>query len=137
MNLRVWLLLTCLVLPFSAHAEDPAPTSGGSEYVELNPAFIVTYGGPGGLKYLKTAVTLIVPAGKAEGNVSLHTPPIRNSLVMLLSNQTSESVATAAGRDQLRQQALESIRQIMVGEYGEAGYKMVKDLLFTSFVVQE
>ncbi|MCW8887199.1 MAG: flagellar basal body-associated FliL family protein [Motiliproteus sp.] len=136
MKLRIWLLCLCLLAPFS-FAEDPAPTSGGSEYVEMNPPFIVTFGGPGPLKYLKTEVTLIVPGGESEGFVKLHTPPIRNSLVMLLSRQMSEDVATAEGRDQLRQQALEGIRQVMVEEYGDAGYKMIKDLLFTSFVVQE
>ena len=136
MKLRIWLLILCLAAPFS-YAENPAPTSGGSEYVELNPAFIVTFGGPGPLKYLKTEVTLIVPEGEAETFVKLHTPPIRNSLVMLLSKQVSEDVASAAGRDQLRLQALEGVRQVLVGEYGESGYQMVKDLLFTSFVVQE
>ncbi len=136
MKLRIWLLILCLMAPFS-YAEDAAPTSGGSEYIELNPAFIVTFGGPGPLKYLKTEVTLIVPEGEAETYVKLHTPPIRNSLVMLLSKQVSEDIATAAGRDQLRLQALESLRQVMVSEYGDSGYKMIKDLLFTSFVTQE
>ncbi|MEH6625529.1 MAG: flagellar basal body-associated FliL family protein [Motiliproteus sp.] len=137
MNLHVWLLSFCLLAPFAAFAEEPAQKSGASEYVELNPPFIVTYGGPGPLKYLKTEVTLIVMEGKPEGYIKLHTPPIRNTLVMLLSRQTTESVATAAGRDQLRQQALEGIRQVLVGEYGVEGYEMIKDLLFTSFVVQE
>ncbi len=137
MNLRALLMAFCLLaFPLGAMAEDPAP-SGGSEYVEMQPPFIVTFGGPGPLKYLKTEVTLIVPEGDAEGKVKLHKPAIRNSLVMLLSRQMSENVNSAAGRDQVRLQALEELRQIMVEEYGNSGYEMIRDLLFTSFVVQE
>ena len=138
MNYRALLLMICLLaLPTAGYSQDAEPAKGGSEYVELQPPFIVTFGGPGPLKYLKTEVTLIVPAGAAEGKVKLHKPPIRNSLVLLLSRQTSENVASAAGRDHIRLEALEELRQIMVEEYGKEGYEMIKDLLFTSFVVQE
>ncbi|OMH39668.1 flagellar basal body-associated FliL family protein [Motiliproteus sp. MSK22-1] len=139
MNLRPLILIFMLLItPSFSFAQDAEPKqSGGSEYIELQPPFIVSFGGPGPLKYLKTEVTLIVPQGDAEGKVKLHQPPIRNSLVMLLSRQTSEDVATAAGRDHIRLEALEELRQILVVEYGNDGYEMIKDLLFTSFVVQQ
>ncbi len=136
MKLRTYLVTFWLLLGASlSYAQTTA--NGGSEYIELQPPFIVTYGGPGPLKYLKTEVTLIVPSVEAEVKVKKHTPPIRNSLVMLLSRQRSENVSSTEGRDQIRLQALEDLRQVMIGEYGDSGYDLIKDLLFTSFVVQE
>lgn len=138
MTQKFQLLLTGLMMLFaSAALAQEGEATGGSEYVEMQPPFIVAYGGPGPLKYLKADVTLMVPAGPAEANVKLHTPALRNAMVMLLSSQSSEDVGTAAGRDRVRLQALESLRDVMVSEYGNRGYDMIKDLLFTSFVVQE
>jgi flagellar FliL protein len=138
MILKRFLLVFCLfTAPFFSYAQEDAAPTEGTEYVELTPPFIVTFGGPGPLKYLKTEVTLVILEGAAEEKVKLHQPPLRNSLVMLLSRQRSEDIATAVGRDKLRLDALEELRQIMVAEYGESGNTMIKDLLFTSFVVQQ
>lgn len=134
MRLKRWLLALMLVLPIAAGAQEA--DSNFVEYVELQPPFITNYGGPGPLKYLKAEVSLKVTSREGEANVKLHTPPIRNALVLLLSKQTDDTVNSAAGREQIRRQALEAIRQILVEEYGQAGYQMVGDLLFTSFVVQ-
>ncbi len=115
-----------------------AQQGGGAyvEYIELQPPFITNYGGPGPLKYLKAEVSIKVTSREAEAKVKLHQPNIRNNLVFLLSRQNDDSVNSAAGREQIRRQALEAVREILVEEYGQQGYEMVGDLLFTSFVVQ-
>ncbi len=127
--------LLCLALVWlpSVQAEEEVSYV---EYIDMDPPFVANFGGPGPLKYIKAEVSVKVKSRKAEDEVKLHTPQIRHSLVMLLSNQTDESVNNAAGREKLRQQALEVARQILLEENGEEGYDMVADLLFTSFVVQ-
>lgn len=139
MKAKLFFLTICLILcPTLASAQEggEAKTSS-SVYIEMQPAFIATFGGPGPLKYLKTEITLIVPEGPAEANIKLHKPALRHTVVMLLSKQMSEDLATATARDHVRQQLLEDLRNVLVEEYGSEGYDMIKNLLFTSFVVQE
>ena len=128
------LAVALLLGPTAVYAEE-----GGSnhvEYVEMNPPFVANYGGPGPLKYVKLEATVKAVGRDGEVAVKHHQPQIRNAIVMLLSEQTDDTVSTAAGREQIRIKALEAVRQIMVKENGEKGYEMVGDLLFTSFVIQ-
>ncbi|MEH6824291.1 MAG: flagellar basal body-associated FliL family protein [Motiliproteus sp.] len=131
---RSLLILLTLFLPLSllrAEAE-----SGYVQYIELQPPFITNYGGVGPLKYLKAEVSIRVESSDAEAKIKHNQAHIRNNLVMLFSRQTEETVSSPAGRETLRLEAMESIRQIMVSEYGEEGFSMLGDLLFTSFVIQ-
>lgn len=132
---RSLLILMLLLLPLPLLAEE----GGGNdyvEYIELQPPFIANYGGVGPLKYLKVDVSIRVKSREGEASIKHHKAHIRNNLVMLFSRQTDESIGSQAGREKLRLEAMESIRQIMVSEYGEEGFNMLDDLLFTSFVTQ-
>lgn len=128
------LVLSLLFLPLAQAAEEQV--NNYVEYVELQPPFIANYGGVGPLKYLKAEVSIKVKSNKAEIAIKHHQAHIRNNLVMLFSSQTDDTIGSPAGREKLRLAAIESIRQVMVSEYGEEGFSMVDDLLFTSFVVQ-
>ncbi|WP_210397228.1 flagellar basal body-associated FliL family protein [Motiliproteus sediminis] len=132
---HLFLTLALLTGAAQALAAESAPDRY-VEYVELNPPFIANYGGPGPLKYVKAEVSIKVVSRDGEVNTKHHQAQIRNAIVMLLSSQTDDTVSTAAGRERIRIQALEAVRQIMVQEYGETGYDMIGDLLFTSFVIQ-
>ncbi|MEH6651678.1 MAG: flagellar basal body-associated FliL family protein [Motiliproteus sp.] len=131
------LLVLLLLLPMAVVADDEPASEDYVEYVELQPPFITNYGGVGPLKYLKAEVSLRVNSSDAESNIKRHQAHIRNNLVMLFSRQTDESIDSPAGREKLRLEAMESIRQIMVSEYGDEGYSMLNNLLFTSFVTQK
>ena len=130
-------ILMLLLLPLSLSAADEEDTEDYVEYIELQPPFITNYGGPGPLKYLKAEVSIRVKSRKGEASLRHHQAHIRNNLVMLFSRQTDESIGSQAGREKLRLEAMEGIRQIMVSEYGEEGFSMLDDLLFTSFVSQK
>lgn len=139
MKIKLFFLAASLFFcPTVASAqEEGSGNTGGSVYIEMNPAFIATFGGPGPLKYVKTEITLIASEGPAEANIKLHKPALRHTVVMLLSKQKSEDFSSAIGRDAVREKLLESLREVMVEEYDNEGYDMIKNLLFTSFVVQE
>lgn len=106
---------------------------GAITYVQLEPAFVVNYGGEGRLKYLKTDITLVTNGGLAEDVVKQHLPLLRNQLMMLLSRQTDESVTTNEGKERLRKEALEEVRQTLEKE---VQHPVVEDLLFTTFIYQ-
>ncbi len=132
----LFALILVLLLPLSLFAAEEESGGNYVEYIELQPPFITNYGGVGPLKYLKAEVSIRVKSREGEANLKHHQAHIRNNLVMLFSRQTEESISSQAGREKLRLEAMESIRQIMVSEYGEKGFNMLDDLLFTSFVTQ-
>jgi flagellar protein FliL len=114
-------------------AAQPAPGSIASTYMKLEPPFITNYGvEKGRLRFMKVDVTLRIELG-GESPVVHHMPAIRHELVMLLSRQTPDSVASMEGKELMRQEALEAVRNVIVAEEGE---QKVADLLFNSFVVQ-
>lgn len=140
-------LVFCLMVFVSglAFAEEEAPPPEGEDgevpasatviYLPLKPAFVVNYGGPGRLKYIKAEVSVRLDSPTAANAVRHHLPYIRNNLVMLFASQTDESVASQAGKEALRQDALSEIRKIVFEEDGlESG---VVDVFFNTLIVQK
>ncbi len=103
-----------------------------STYLDLKPPFVANFGGHERLSYLKTEVALRVQIG-GERAVMHHMPALRHHLLMLLSRQTEEGVTTMEGKEFLRQEALQEVRNVLSAE---AGDHKVLDLLFNSFIVQ-
>lgn len=111
----------------------PAPGSIASTYMQLQPPFICNYGvEKGRLRFVKVDVTLRIELG-GEKPIVHHMPAIRHEIVMLLSRQNIDSVGTMEGKELMRQEALEAVRNVIIAEDGE---QKVADLLFNSFVVQ-
>ena len=136
---RACLTLLCL-LPLLAQAKSAETTEEGEqagpgfEYIEMKPAFVVNFGTSGRIGYLKTDVSLRVSAAAVDA-VELHMPALRHELIMLLSNQSAESLAAPAEREALRLAALEAVRRVIAAAAGDA-QAGVQDLLFTSFILQ-
>lgn len=134
--------LSCLLLVVlltvnttsSLYAQEPVSAGGAPIYIPLKPAFVVNYGGVGRLKYLKTELSVRVQDGDAASAIRHHMPYIRNNLVLLFSRQTDETLDTQAGKEALRQAALEEVRAILLAESGNDG---VVDLYFENFIVQK
>lgn len=136
---RACLMLLCL-LPLLAQAksaEKAGEAGPGVEYIEMQPAFVVNFGTTGRIGYLKTDVSLRVSA-QAAGAVELHMPALRHELIMLLSGQSAEALASPEQREALRLAALQAVRRVIAAAAGDAGAAEsgVKDLLFTSFILQ-
>lgn len=103
-------------------------------YIPLKPPFVVNYGGPGRLKYLKTELSVRVDSAKAARALRHHMPLIRNSLVLLFSRQTDADLNTLEGKELLRQNALTEIRVLLENEEGSSG---VVDLYFNNLIIQK
>ena len=128
-------------LPVQAEdAEDGAPAEGEAiggvvRYVELKPTFIANFGvsDSGHLRYVKADVTVRVSNKEAEYATRYHLPALRNSLVLLLSRQDEATVSSASGRETIKVEALQELREILEEEEGQPH---IDDLMFTNFVVQ-
>lgn len=127
---HIGLMLTLLATV--SHAEEPVKVE--VQYINLKPPFVTNYGGGGSrLKYLKVDVAVKVSSSDAAEKVQHHMPLIRNQLVMLFSSQSAESLGNSAGREQLRQQALQDVQALLKVEEGSS---TVEDVLFNGFITQ-
>ncbi len=135
------IITTLLVSPVWAQEAEAEGGEGGEEahsppsavYIPIKPSFIVNFGGPGRMRYIKADITLRVKDTISGNKVRHHLPYIRNNLVLLLSKQTEEAINTQQGKEILRKAALAEVHSVLEAEEGESG---VVDLYFDNFIVQ-
>lgn len=102
-------------------------------YVTMDPPLTMSFPGSSSVHYLQFALNVAVENKEVEDAVKAHDPAIRNGLVMLLSNQKAEDLQTREGKEQLRIQIRDEIRNTIKDVTGKSG---VADVYFTSFVMQ-
>jgi flagellar FliL protein len=104
-------------------------------YITLSPPFVGNYGldGTPKLKVYKADVALRVTGEEASKLVKANEPLIRNQLVALFTQQTSDAMASIEGKEKLRQEALKQTQQVMNDETGKP---VVEDLLFNNLIIQ-
>lgn len=119
----------------SAPAAPSNVTASGEVYVQLGPSFVTNYDGAGRLKYLKVDVNVRIKQ-QAEDTLREHMPYLRNQLVVLFSQQLEEDLTSIAGKELLREQALQTVKEGLIRLDSEELADQVSDLFFTAFVVQ-
>lgn len=124
------------------HAES---TLAPALYYEMTPNFTINFNVNGRQRYLQAAITLLYRDPLLEELLKLHMPAIRNGLVMLLSAKNFEELQTNEGKEILREEALEIIRNqlqkeqealVTSGKSEEVSPANVEQVLFTNFVMQ-
>lgn len=126
----IMTLFVTMILSASLYA---APAAVGPSYVDLEPAFTINYGDPMRTRYLQASITLRVRDQAAALDVTAHSDAIRHTIIMLFARQPEEKIRTAAGRDDILEQALRELQDLMLKETGKT---LVDRVLFTSFVLQ-
>lgn len=112
-----------------AVAEEPVK----SFYFELKPEIVVNFPGRKRPRNMLVSLTLVTYDEAAPEALALHSPVIRNDLLLLFSGMKSEPLMTREGKESMRKQALETIRKIMLARYGS---EAVEDVYFTRFAMQ-
>ncbi|MDO8907078.1 MAG: flagellar basal body-associated FliL family protein [Pseudohongiella sp.] len=118
-----------------AGEDDPASGMAGLIYYTLGPSFVTNYDGAGRLKYLKADIAVRIDPGTAP-MLDTHLPYIRNKLVVLLAAQLEENLTSTQGKEMLRNQALNEVKAALDYVQGSGAGDRVRNLYFTSFVVQ-
>ena len=113
--------------------EDDGGPKQPAQYLALDPAFVVNLAGTDADRYLQVQVELMTRDPLAADAIKLHTPAIRDRLLLLFGTKTAEELASRDGRESLRQLALAEVQKVMNEETGEDS---VEALFFTSFVTQ-
>ncbi|MFW0753280.1 flagellar basal body-associated protein FliL [Pseudomonas sp. H11T01] len=135
--MKAWIMLMlALSLPMAAMAEEAKEGAAPKvSYISLTPPFVGNYGLDGSpkLKVFKADVALRVTGDEAAQAVKANEPLIRNQLVALFSQQTTEAMSNVEAKEKLRQEALKQTQQVMNDETGKP---MVDDLLFNNLIIQ-
>lgn len=134
---RISLLFLCLtsILNVPVYAEEDAAPAPKAQYFTLKPSFVANFGDTSAkrLKFIKVDVSIRAYSDAAITATMDHDALVRHQIVMILSAQSEESLATSEGQEVLRQEILAKVKAVLKEETGK---EQIDDLLFTSFVVQ-
>ena len=103
--------------------EEKVPLS----YLPLEP-FVVNLKGSG-RRFLKVSITLALEGAKGAELAQKEVPPIRNAILLLLTNKRFEEVTTLEGKRKLQEEILAKVNDIIEGT-------QVREVYFTKFIAQ-
>jgi flagellar protein FliL len=103
-------------------------------YVKFDPPFVVNFEAKGMTRFLQVSVEVMTRDPATADLIKGNDPMLRNDLLLLLGNQTYETISTRDGKERLRGEALQVVAKVVASEGGTG--KNVEQLYFTSFVMQ-
>lgn len=103
-------------------------------YVAMD-AFVVNLAPENGEQFMQLVLSAEVEDAPAGEKIKTYTPKIRNNVMLLLSSKKASELLTAEGKSKLAQEIREQMNEILApGAKGDNA--PVKDVLFTSFIIQ-
>ena len=100
-------------------------------YYKLSPSLIANVNGKA--DYVRCNIQLMTRDEEHLEKITLHTPALRNELLLLFGDQDGQKLKGPKGKEKLRKAALKGVRKTMASITGNP---MVEDLYFTSYFVQ-
>ncbi len=113
--------------------EAPPPASLETHYLPIDPPFIVNFTHLGALRYLQISIEIMYPQEDIIERVIEHMPAIRNSLILLLSDQPYEKLSTLEGKEVLRGEMVAAVNEIV---YRGSAVEFPGEMFITNFVMQ-
>ena len=111
---------TMFLAPQDDEAASEEMAEGGAEDLESLegvlvplPVFLVNLADPLGRRYLKLGMEVEVRDSKVQENLSKHEARVKDSLLLYLSSQTHDSLATMDAKLQLKQEVADRLTQIL------------------------
>jgi flagellar FliL protein len=103
------------------------------KYLPFDTALVVNVEHTKRVRFLQVNLEVMSHDDKVLEAVKTHMPAIRNSLVLLLSNQDYKTLSSSTGKEQLRAAAREEIGKILAANKVASN---VEAVFFTGFVMQ-
>lgn len=149
-NLALWILIVLLAIGLAGagtwwflqgrNGGAAAPTADAkpaatqpARYYALEPAFVVNLADTTSVRYLQADVQVMTRDEATGAALELHSPAIRNRLLLLFGQQTAAQLAQRSAKERLQEQALAEVRGVLKKE-GAAD--KVEAVFFTSLVTQ-
>jgi flagellar FliL protein len=102
-------------------------------YTKMNPPVVVSYQTGDSVRFLQITMEAMARSEESIDSFQLHSPHIRNNLLLLFASESLEKLSTVEGKELMRQASLREINEILQSE--DPGAE-IEDLYFTAFVVQ-
>ena len=102
-------------------------------YHHIQPEFVANLPGSGRARYAMLEMSVAVNDEKALEIMEGNAPELRNDILMMLGEQTSESLAGNSGKVALREKTGEIVDELLTKHYGRG---RVVDVYLTRFVIQ-
>jgi len=102
-------------------------------YFTLAENLVVNFQSPGGTRFLQVGIDVMTYDEESAHTIEKHAPVLRSNLILLLSDQSQETLLSREGKEALRAQALAEVQRAMA-ELDD--HVVVEALYFTSFVMQ-
>ncbi|WP_158984510.1 flagellar basal body-associated FliL family protein [Lysobacter panacisoli] len=148
-NLALWILIALLLVGMAAagawwflEGRHAGETQAGAKtpaavaparYYALEPAFVVNLADTGSVRYLQADVQVMTRDEATGAALELHSPAIRNRLLLLFGQQTAAQLAQRTAKERLQEQALAEVRGVLKSERAP---NKVEAVFFTSLVTQ-
>ena len=143
----VWIVVACVVLGAGggggwwawqarAAAKHPAKVAvakAPAQYYAMDPAFVVNLAATDTVHYLQADVQLMTRDPATLAALQAQAPALRNRLLLLFGQQSTQSFAQRQGKERLQAQALAEVRAVLKGE---GAPDKVEAVYFTSLVTQ-
>ena len=127
-----FLLVTNAYPLMAASSGNDAPTSGPG-YLELKPPFVVNIRDGNKLRFLQAEIQFKLSDMKKSEELLHHESIIRHTMLVLLSEQEANDLYSATGKERLRKNALEELREALKAEIADIP---IEDMYFTNFIIQ-
>ena len=99
----------------------------------LGLSYSVNFTHLGALRYLQISIEIMYPQEDVIDRVIEHMPAIRNSLILLLSDQPYEKLSTFEGKEMLRGEMVAAVNEIV---YRGSTVEFPGEMFITNFVMQ-
>lgn len=128
-------LALALSLTSPVYAADEASGAGANAYFSIEEPFTINFLNQSQqkIRYLQIRVALKSDDPAIIQSAELNLPMIQDALRILFTDQSYATVSTVEGREQLQQQATETVRAILEDETGNNG---LEEVYFTRFILQ-
>jgi flagellar protein FliL len=103
-------------------------------YVALDPPFVVNFEAEQLVRFLQVTVQVMSRDPATVELIKTNDPVVRNDLLLLLGNQSYQTISSREGKEKLRLQSLDAVRKVVTSAGGKA--EKVEAIYFTSFVMQ-
>jgi flagellar FliL protein len=113
--------------------EDESAVPAEKLYFDMSKPIVVDFPKGSEAKHGRITVSMLVEGAESIDVLKKNEPMIRNNLLMLIGAQDSSVLNTREGKDMLRKAMLDDVTAVLIKM---AGKGQVKDIFFTSFVMQ-
>lgn len=103
-------------------------------YVPMEPPFVVNFDATQSSRFLQVTVEMMTRDAASAQLLKDNNPALRNDLLLLLGSQDASVIGTRDGKEQLRKDTLEAVRNIVKNEGGKPD--LIENVFFTTFVMQ-